>query len=452
MVSTAAARAQVILGINDNTTGDITAADVRSALTLTLDAIDRIDKSVNILDYGAALNGTTDDTTAWNQALAQGKTVIFPEGRSVITNRLAFPTTEGVSIVGAGRNKSTLVVNSTSFNMSASAVVQFNGAYQGLKNIAFEFVQPSTSVRANVKAYPVAIDFNGHSRAELSCLRLTNAYQGIRAVGNCGGAVIDDIQLGCLNRGVYIDGALDSIRINRLHFWPFGISTDAGLTSIYSDGQTISTQIGRCDDLNMSSILSFQGRMLFGDYGSGGPFGVASNITLDSNYGRIEFSAGEMTLSSVYGSSAAADDYIISQTGGELRIAGLAMETSDLTTNPMVLVSGDDSVFIASDIQATIITPATRAFRQTGGVMMLSNGYFNTTPNQVRTQPVIDIASGRATLTGLRARDKGTGAGTFIKVATNDWNVVANNSAPGWAYEFPATQTNGIYTPNRPTP
>lgn len=449
MVSTAKPRASLTTQINDNSTRDVSPAKVRTMFNQILDVLDRVDNHRNILDHGAMLDGFTDDTAAWNEALLDQQIIYFPEGRSYITGPLNFPHWEGVQIVGAGRNRSILVVDGF-FDMNAPAVVQFNGAFQGLKDITIEFQQTATTDRASLRKYPVAIDLNGQSRADLSSLRINGGYEGIRAVGNCGGAVIDDIQAGCIKRGMFIDGALDSIRINRYHHWPFGFAHDIGLTNIYGDGQTVSLEIGRCDDLNISSILSYQARIIFGDYGLGGAFGVGSNITLDSNYGRLEFNAGEMALSSVYGSTAVPDDFIIAQTGGQLIIAGLALESGDLINHPQVRVSGASSLFVASDIISTVISPGTQAFLQQGGTMMITNGFINATVGQTRTRPLIEVAAGRSTITNMRSNDKGAGAGVFIKVTQDDWHNITGNVGPGYSYDFPAVRSTGLYSPNRP--
>lgn len=403
---------------------------------------------VCVKDYGAKIDGVTDDTAAWNLALATGRTVMFPEGDSVITNKLSFAAIEGSAITGANRDKSRFIVNYATFNMAATAVVEMNAAYQGVHKVCFVFNQPSTAVRASVKTYPAAINLNGHSRGELSALRIEAAWVGIKAQGNCGGLVIDDVQMGALFQGLVIDGALDSVRLNRYHFWPFGIAGDAGLFAIYSDGNTVSMDIGRCDDLNMSSILSFRARMIFTDHGAGGAFGVASDITLDSDYGRIEFGDGEMVMSNVYGSTAAALDFIIKQTGGQLKIAGLAIEAAvELTTYAMVQISGANTVFIASDIMATVISPATRAFRIEGGSASLTNGFVSMA-QQARSLAAIEVTGGRATITGLRASDVGVGSGDFIKVLSDGLHVVVNNSFTGWGFTLPATQASGVYNPN----
>lgn len=407
--------------------------------------------AVNVRRFGVTLNGTTDDTAAWNLALASGRNLYFPEGVSKITGKLNMPNVEGVSIRGAGRDQSQFWIDYTSFNMAASCVVECNAAYQGIHDLCFHFVQPETSIRANVKQYPEAINLNGHSRGELSCLRFEGAWVGIIAQGNCGGLVIDDIQMGALSQGLIVDGSLDSVRVNRYHFWPFGIGGGALFNNVYSDGNTVSANFGRCDDLNMSSILSFRGRLVFDDYGLGNSFGVASDITLDSDYGRIEFNSGEMTMSGVYGSTAAPVDFIISMTGGELKIAGLALEAAtDLTTYAMVQVSG--GVFMASDIMSTVVGTNTRAFRQTGGVMKLVNGHFSAPPNVNRPLAMIEVVDGRATLIGLSATDKGTGTGNLIQVLDDDFHVITGNAFVGWGYAIPSAQSTGVYGPNSGVP
>lgn len=404
---------------------------------------------VSVLDYGAKLDGIADDTAAWNAALETGRVILFPEGTSVITNRLNFPFIEGCRVIGSGRNTSRFVVNFATFNMSASAVIQMNAAFQGISSVCIRFSQPSTNVRANVKKYPPAININGHSRAELSTLRIESSWVGILGQGNCGGAVIDDIQIAAFFQGGVFDGAYDSIRINRFHFWPFGVSGDAGLMSVWGDGQTTCLDFGKVDDLNMSSVLTYQGRIIFTDHGLGGVFGVATDITLDADYGRMEFHAGDMSIASIYDSAAASDDFAIRVTGGQLRVSGLRLGGGNLGVYGAVHVEGGS--FIASNIQFNTQSNSMRAFVQTGGRMLLSNGYFNEFSNAPRVEPLIHVMGGRAVLTGLMASDRPAGQSAhFIAINNDNWHVITGNSGPGWTYSFPATKTLGQYGPNAP--
>ena len=406
-------------------------------------------EAVSVLDFGAKLDGVSDDTAAWNAALATGRIVLFPEGDSAIRGQLNMPNVEGTAIIGMGRDKCEFIVSHATFNMSSSAVIKFNAAYQGIKKVGFKFAQPSTNVRNNLKKYPPVIDLNGHSRAELQELRIEGSWVGIRAQGNCGGAVIDDIQIAAFFQGGVFDGAYDSIRINRWHFWPFGVAGDAALMSIWGDGGTTCLDFGKVDDLNMSSVLTYMGRIIFTDHGSGAVFGVASDITLDADYGRIEFSAGDMSIASVYDSAAASDDFAIRQTGGTLRVSGLRIGGGNLGVYGSVQVEG--GAFLCSNIQFMTQSNTMRAFVQNGGTMMLSNGYFNEFSAAPRSNALIQVWGGRAVLTGLMASDRPAGmSAPFIQVSTDNWHVVSCNSAPGWTYSLPPTRMLGQYGPNAP--
>jgi Pectate lyase superfamily protein len=401
----------------------------------------------SILDYGAKLDGVTDDTAAWQMALADRRLIHFPEGRSRITNKLSFPTVDshGVAIVGAGRHKSLFIID-TGFNMAATSIIQLGDVFQGVKNVGFLLFQPSATLRSSVRQYPWVIDLNGHARAEIESIRIEGGWQGIRGSGNVGGAVIDDVQIGCLLRGMLIDGALDSVRINRYHYWPFGIAGTAGLFEIYTDGDNVALDFGRCDDLNISSILCFQALMRFADYGSGSSFGVASNITMDGGYAQVDFLAGEMVINGLYSSSALANDYMIFCTGGELKIAGLAMECGvPMTTYAMVRVAGADTRFMASDIMV-ISGGGLPVFEVTAGSMQISNGYIFAVGT--RTRGIISVAGGRAVVTGMRANDKGNSVGSFVSVTTDDHHVIIGNAFTGWSYDLPAAPSTGLYAPN----
>lgn len=410
---------------------------------------------VNVTDFGAKLDGVTNDTAAWQSALNTGKNVYFPEGTSIITNKIVIsPSVQGTVLRGAGRNKSFFKISYTSFNMGADAVLQMGSHYQRVQGITMTFDQPSTSVRANLKQYPVAIDINGMIRSELSHIRVESAYVGIRAQGNCGGAVWDDIQMSALFQGIVIDGALDTVRINRFHFWPFGFTADTnGLMLILRDALTTCIDVGRCDDLVINSMLSFQARLIFTEHTAGQwGYGTISNLTLDTGFARIEVSAGKYVFSGVSYSTRETGDFFISQTGGELQIDGFFGGTPNPSTPyPLINISGATTRFIGTNFQLLQIHQVTPTILRVSGNAQatLCHGYFKTSPNTNITSPLIDIASGRATIMGVRVEDKGTGTGTFVRIASDDFHVCMGNSAPGWSYSFPGTQASGIYGPNK---
>lgn len=398
---------------------------------------------INMADR-AALDGVTDDTAAWNAALATGQDLYFPAGTSKITGKLSFSATEGQKIVGSGRYTSRFSVSHASFNMAATGVLEMNAAHQGLSHIGIVFVQPSTAVRANVKAYPKAINLNGYSRAVLHCLLIEAGYIGIYGQGNCGGALIDDIQCGCIHQGLYLDNALDSVRISRFHHWPFGYAADAPLMTVWQDNNNIGLDIGRVDDIHITDLLVFSSRVRFLDYGNGAPSGHVNNLALDTKYSTIEMTAGKIAMTNVNAGTSVTDHAIILVYGGELKISGLAMECG---TDHLPMINVVDGTFIASNIMVTSYGANSSVAYQTGGRMFLDNGYIAMAAT-TRTVPVINVAAGRAMVTNMKASDAGAATGNFISVTTDDYHVIANNQTLGYSLSFPTDKVLGIYEPN----
>jgi hypothetical protein len=411
------------------------------AVTRSLGA--RLRDVVSVRDFGAALDGTTDDTAAWTAALATGKDILFPAGTSKITDKLAFSATEGQQITGNGRYKSQFAVSYTTFAM-ATAVLQLGAAHQGIHNLGVVFVQPSTAVRASIKQYPRTIDLAGYSRAMLSGLLISGGWIGIYGQGNCGGSCIDDIQCGAISQGLYLDNALDSVRISRFHHWPFGFVADVSLLSVWQDNSTIGLDIGRVDDIHITDLLLFSSRIRFLDYGNGAPSGHVNNLALDSKYSTIEMTDGKITMSNVNSGTSVTDHAPIILYGGELKISNLAMECG---TEHLPLVNVIDGTFIVSNLMVTSYGAGSRVVHQTGGRMWLSHGYIETGAT-TRTVPMIDIAAGRAVVTGMKASDAGAHTGDFIKVTTDDFHTIVGNQSLGYSFNFPTDKVSGIYEPN----
>jgi hypothetical protein len=86
-----------------------------------------------------------------------------------------------------------------------------------------------------------------------------------------------------------------------------------------------------------------------------------------------------------------------------------------------------------------------------------SSGTFNThfVNNIVQTNPNVAFSNAifkftnnyRIYMSGNRAYDKGTGAGTFITIPQDNFNWVSGNMAPGWTMTFP-TAVTGYYSNN----
>jgi len=94
-----------ILTINntlpDSITGDIKVSTIEFA---------------NVKDYGALGDGTTDNTTAFNNAVATGKNVYIPEGTFLITGNVVMQADQG--LFGNG-NKSIIKITNNGYNIWA---------------------------------------------------------------------------------------------------------------------------------------------------------------------------------------------------------------------------------------------------------------------------------------------------------------------------------------------
>lgn len=76
----------------------------------------------------------------------------------------------------------------------------------GVDNIGFEFEQPVTSVRANLIAYPWALDFTNVSRGFIDRLRIEGAARGINLQGNTGGFYLGRLEVGAYIQQVAMGG------------------------------------------------------------------------------------------------------------------------------------------------------------------------------------------------------------------------------------------------------
>ncbi|MQR01264.1 hypothetical protein [Glaciimonas soli] len=93
------------------------------------------------------------------------------------------------------------------------------------------------------------------------------------------------------NTAISIDGLFDSIRLSRLHIWPFNLTPNQ--MSIYNDGKTTGVLSGGADDLQISNSLFFNLNSAVNLFqgSSGTTFANISNTDFD-NYGGLVVSAG----------------------------------------------------------------------------------------------------------------------------------------------------------------
>ena len=192
----------------------------------------------NVLDFGADPTGVADSTAAFRAALLVGKAVYVPAGTYRITDQIVVGV--GQVLFGYGRSDTVLKVG-TDFNPSATGVISLTGREEMspiVRDLRISFAQTLTqSVRANFRTlaaggnlttgiiYPPAVIITSANRFKLSGLLVDGAWDGIinsASNGSIGGYFIDNIEMGALNVGLWIDNAIrcgTHKELARLSFW-----------------------------------------------------------------------------------------------------------------------------------------------------------------------------------------------------------------------------------------
>lgn len=410
-------------------------------------------ESVSVKDFGAKGDGTTDDASAINFAIATGKTVYFPKGTYSISSPLVV-STKGQILYGDGRQNS-LIVPSATFPLASLGVIVFSSGEEGpqLRDLKIKLTQPDTSTRANLTAWPPAIYAVDTPRFTIHNCAISNAMTGINMTGNSGGAIIDTLELSAYNIGIEIDGALDSVYIEKFHFWNFDMTSNQ--LSIFRDSSTIGIKCGKMDDLHLSESLFINGgkQIYFWRTGSGGSvFGNITNCGFDT-YGRIVIEDGTISISGSQFTASDSTQNFITQSGGYLRITNSEFSgTANGYSSPLITVNDtgagtvgsyfelSNSIFRLSGNATFLQSSATSPERAT---IIMSGNQFVVTPNIVRTLPMIDVNAGsRVTIFGNRATDIGTGSGYLIDVAEDEGHIITNNQFLGWSLLLPSTITS----------
>ncbi|GAB5522482.1 MAG: hypothetical protein Roseis2KO_03540 [Roseivirga sp.] len=180
---------------------------------------------------GAIGDGINDDTQAIQTAIdravqSNGGTVFFPPGRYRITstlhlNGLAF--LEGSAWSTDNTDKGSFIYFDAGFSGNA---LEISGRNATVNQLGFTCEQP-----APVQSW-VPNDFSGGAAIKvkaddvsLTNILLFNVTRGIDAShknGSIGRVTMNRIHGQPIKEGIKIDNALDVMKVNNVHFWPFG--------------------------------------------------------------------------------------------------------------------------------------------------------------------------------------------------------------------------------------
>ena len=445
-----------LTGITTSLVGAVTSGNVTYVAPYT-GSVSRTGNSkwadtVSVKDFGAVGNGIDDDRAAIQAAIDTQKRVYIPTGTYRLGSALGcyYP---GQIIFGDGRTKSVFLADDINydFNLSDTAVLVFTPGEPGpsLRDVGIEFVQPVTSNRASLIQYPPAIYAQNCPRFSLYNCRITNGMTGIDMRQNSGGATIDGLEMSCYNYGIRIDGSLDSVRIVRLQYWPFGIAGTAN-ENIFFDTSNRGVESGRCDDLKIEDCLFINGGIQLSliSTASGTTFGACSNTDFD-NTGSFNIAGGQMSLVNCIWTLGNANYQAIVAIGGIFRVSNSNFQAAVALNNYMISISGGAFAQFTNNTFQNSGSPGGYIVVASGDVIINGNK-FVTPANQAWTNALIYIngAPPRATIVNNRSTDKGTGLGKFVAITNDNWHIVCNNAGIGWGYTYPGGYSQMIVANN----
>lgn len=166
---------------------------------------------VKDITYGAAGDGVTDDTNAFQSALnaaslAGGGTVFVPAGRYKISTHLSVPTnvelrgvSDGPHVHTASPRGSVLLPFEHQGNASGTPFITLN-SNSGVRGLGIYYLNQS---RASISPYPATIQTAG-TGAYVVDVTIPNAYVGIKLLH--GDYYVDYVRGGALNTFIDVDG------------------------------------------------------------------------------------------------------------------------------------------------------------------------------------------------------------------------------------------------------
>jgi hypothetical protein len=460
---------------------DTTSAD--NAGTIIVDAVgrrwyrDTQNAPLSVKWFGAKGDGTTDDTTAIRNTIAQGVAVHLPRGTYLVTDALNLVTL-GQTVSGAGINNTIISVPAT-FNLSALGVFSLhanagNGgatlpglAQPGpaVTDLDIRFAQVDTATKASLIHFPPAIYVTQTLRWRVERVRIVAGWDGIYAyadpriagqVDSVGGAHIYDVQLACLNENIHIDGATDSVRIVNPHFFPFLLTANQ-TTIYYNPASTVGIVVNRADDFHINGALFFVGLgCKFQASASGAPFGEITGCDFDA-YSGIQMLDGTVMMTGCNISSTTAGYQPILMTGGVLIASGISIGAQglaagtalvDVVTRAGVSAQMTLSNFVITSTNQDVFSVVVDGTAGSAAVQLTGGAFLKTTGITYANPAVACVgASGVLCMSGCYVTPKGAGSGNFYSTAFDNYHRVTGNSLGGYAQVHP-TATLAIYANN----
>lgn len=181
----------------------------------------------DVMDFGAKGDGKTDDTSAFQKALAEagkeGGIVFVPPGKYLIKSHLNIP--QNVTLEGVAKAPPTTSLEGGSILLA----VEGKGSLEGepfivlnrnstLKGLVIYYPEQDAE---NPTPYPWTIQGRGDNCSIVDVL-LVNPYQAVDfGTFPCGRHYIKGLYGQALYKGLFVDKCFDIGRVEDVHFWPF---------------------------------------------------------------------------------------------------------------------------------------------------------------------------------------------------------------------------------------
>jgi len=257
-----------------------------------------------VVTSASAAGASTDYSTELQAALDATSGDLHCTGWAYTSSGLSWPDYCGFKIVGDIESGG--IVTDSAIGTATNLVDFGTGLGPSIDSLHLWFRQAAgITLRAQLYDHLPLVSFDDASRGNIRHLRISQASKGITAqdgVGgsNPGGWKIQVAEIGAFESPFVTDGGLDFIKIDNVHVWPFGISSDADLMGIWSDGAATGSQIISADGLMIDTFASFQMPLEVGEAASATILPFILGLQLDGDASRLIFKGGRSVISALY--------------------------------------------------------------------------------------------------------------------------------------------------------